>query len=140
MISSNFYFVFPLSPCCVALYLQEFHLTGFTFAFMPPAPSVLLLPEEKWGSFGSHITDDTMASIQLLAACAAMLSVPILCICHSGVMDDGVLPGLGILAWICFLNLFRCPGPLASSGPSSVFQFSLAVTLKEQTTSLSLEW
>lgn len=123
MISSNFYFVFPLNSFCVALHLQEFHLTGFTrafvhsfIAFMHP---VLLLPEEKWSSFGSHLTGDVMAPIQLLAACAAILPVPILCISHSWVIDDGVLPGLGILAWICFLNLSQCPGPLATPGSSS---------------------
>lgn len=123
MISSNFYFVFPLNSFCVALHLQEFHLTGFTrafvhsfIAFMHP---VLLLPEEKWSSFGSHLTGDVMAPIQLLAACAAILPVPILCISHSWVRDDGVLPGLGILAWICFLNLSQCPGPLATPGSSS---------------------
>lgn len=89
-----------------------------------PATSILLHPEGKWCSFGSQITDDIMAPIQLLAACAAILSVPILCISHSGVIDDIVLPGLGILAWICFLNVFQCPGPLATSGSSPVFQFS----------------
>lgn len=103
------------------MWLQEFHLTGFTFAFIHPATPALLLPEEKCCSFGSHITDDIRAPTQLLAACAEILSVPILYISHSGVMNDGVLPGLGILAWICFLNLFQCPGPLADPGsPSSV--------------------
>lgn len=88
-----------------------------------PATSILLLCEGKWYSFGSCITDAIMAPTQFLAACAAILSVPVLCLSHSRVIDGGVLPGLEILAWICFLNLFQCPGPLATPGSSPVFQF-----------------
>lgn len=93
----------------------------------------------SWGKmvlFGSHITDAVMAPIQLLAACAATLSVPILYISHSGV-TDGVLPGLGILAWICFLNLFQCPGALATSSSSSSVSVFTSSNPEEQTT---LEW
>lgn len=86
--------------------------------------------------FGSHITDAVMAPIQLLAACAATLSVPILYISHSGV-TDGVLPGLGILAWICLLNLFQCPGALATSSSSSSVSVFTSSNPEEQTT---LEW
>lgn len=68
------------------------------------AVSVPILLEGQWPSFGSLTTDDIMAPIQFLASCAAIVSVLILYMSHSRVRDDGVSPGLGILARICFLN------------------------------------
>lgn len=94
------------------------HMCIYAFIYCIYAPSsasswgkmMLFWVPPKWWCNGSHSAPCSL--------CSNFTSSHFY-VSHSGVIADGVLPALGILAWICFLNLLQCPGPLATPGSSS---------------------